>query len=87
MVWTGATLPFTSTSFIYGIREYHRHTETNVTSSIKRGQFQFIQFPFGHVITHTEEPKLIKFHFSNREKVTVQDFISNLFQFSPSTWH
>jgi len=33
MVWTGATLPFTSTSFVYGIREYHRHAETNMTSS------------------------------------------------------
>lgn len=87
MVWTGATLPFTPTSFVYGIREYHRHTETNMTSSIIWGQFQFIQFPFRHVITHMQEPKIIKFHFSNREKVTVQDFMSNLFQFSPSTWH
>jgi hypothetical protein len=33
MVWTGETLPFTSTSFAYGIKEYHRHTETNMTSS------------------------------------------------------
>lgn len=33
MVWTGATLPFTSTSFVYGVREYHRHTDTNMTSS------------------------------------------------------
>jgi len=87
MVWTEAILPFTSTSRVYGIREYHRHTETNMTSSTTRGQFHFIQFPFGHVITHTEEPKIIKFHFSSREKVTVQDFMSNLFQFSSSTWH
>jgi len=43
-VWTGATLPFTSTSFVYGIREYHRHTETNMTSSTVRGQFQLYNF-------------------------------------------
>jgi len=85
MVWTGATSPFTSTSFLYGIREYHRHTETNMTSSTIRGQFQFIQFPFGHVITHAAEPKIIKFHLSSREEVTVQNFMSTLFQFSPST--
>jgi hypothetical protein len=57
MVWTEATLPFTSTSFVYGIREYHGHTETNMTSNTIRGQFQFIQFPFGHVITHTKNQK------------------------------
>jgi hypothetical protein len=33
MVWTGTTFYF-YIIHIYWIREYHRHTETNVTSSI-----------------------------------------------------
>jgi hypothetical protein len=86
MVWTWTTFHF----YIihpYGIREYHRHTETNMTSSIIQGQFQFIPLTSGHVITHTTEPKIIKFHFTNGKRVTVQDFMSTLLPSSVSIWH
>jgi hypothetical protein len=78
MVWAGTTFYF-YIIHTCGIRKQHRHTETNMTSSIIQGQFQFIPFPFGHVIIHTIEPKIIQFHFTNKKKVTVQDLMSTLF--------
>lgn len=86
MVWTWTTFYF-YIIHMYGKREYHRHTETNMISSIIQEQFQFIPFTSGHVITHTTEPKIIKFHFTKGKKDTVQDFMSTLFPSSACIWH